>query len=93
MSSETGTRSDVPHHMIYPLKDTRPNLHFVTGVHVKHVTFDECVCLDILISILERLNNFFSARIMRRVSRILSTRCFTPIVQGTHALCEGLSWS
>ncbi|KAN0140567.1 hypothetical protein V8E53_001776 [Lactarius tabidus] len=41
MSSETGTRSDVPHHMIYPLKDTRPNLHFLTGIHVKHVTFDD----------------------------------------------------
>jgi alcohol oxidase len=37
---ETGTRSDVPHSMIYPLKDTRPNLHILTGVHVKHVTFD-----------------------------------------------------
>ena len=43
INSETGTRSDVPHHMIYPLKDTHPNLHFLTGVHVKHVTFDECV--------------------------------------------------
>ncbi|KAI9453454.1 alcohol oxidase-like protein [Lactarius psammicola] len=41
MSVETGTRSDVPHNMIYPLKDTRPNLHFLTGVHVKHVTFDD----------------------------------------------------
>ena len=43
INSETGTRSDVPHNMIYPLKDTRPNLHFLTGVHVKHVTFDEWV--------------------------------------------------
>jgi alcohol oxidase len=41
INSETGTRSDVPHNMIYPLKDTRPNLHFLTGVHVKHVTFDD----------------------------------------------------
>ncbi|KAH9017281.1 alcohol oxidase-like protein [Lactarius hengduanensis] len=41
IDSETGTRSDVPHNMIYPLKDTRPNLHFLTGVHVKHVTFDD----------------------------------------------------
>ncbi|KAI9435619.1 alcohol oxidase-like protein [Lactarius psammicola] len=41
MNVETGTRSDVPHNMIYPLKDTRPNLHFLTGVHVKHVTFDD----------------------------------------------------
>jgi len=41
MNSEKGTRSDVPHHMIYPLKDTRPNLHFLTGVHVKRVTFDD----------------------------------------------------
>ncbi|KAI9453449.1 alcohol oxidase-like protein [Lactarius psammicola] len=38
INAETGTRSDVPHNMIYPLKDTRPNLHFLTGVHVKHVT-------------------------------------------------------
>jgi alcohol oxidase len=29
--------------MIYPLKETRPNLHFVTGIHVQHVTFDEYV--------------------------------------------------
>jgi hypothetical protein len=43
IDAETGTRSDVPHHMIYPLKETRPNLHVVTGIHVKHVTFDECV--------------------------------------------------
>ncbi|KAF8263967.1 alcohol oxidase-like protein [Lactarius quietus] len=41
MNGDKGTRSDVPHHMIYPLKDTRPNLHFLTGVHVKHVTFDD----------------------------------------------------
>ena len=41
INPETGTRSDVPHNMIYPLKDTRPNLHFLTGVHVKYVTFDE----------------------------------------------------
>ncbi|KAF8262163.1 alcohol oxidase [Lactarius quietus] len=40
-NAETGTRSDVPHNMIYPLKDTRPNLHFLTGVHVKHVMFDD----------------------------------------------------
>jgi alcohol oxidase len=37
----TGTRSDVPHNMIYPLKDTCPNLHTLTGVHVQHVTFDD----------------------------------------------------
>ena len=43
INAETGNRSDVPHTMIYPLKDIRPNLHFLTGVHVKHVTFDECV--------------------------------------------------
>ena len=43
MNDEKGTRSDVPHHMIYPLKDTRTNLHFLTGVHVKRVTFDEYV--------------------------------------------------
>ncbi|KAF8262162.1 alcohol oxidase [Lactarius quietus] len=41
INTETGTRSDVPHNMIYPLKDTRPNLHFLTGVHVKHVMFDD----------------------------------------------------
>ena len=29
--------------MIYPLKETRPNLHVVTGVLVKHVIFDEYV--------------------------------------------------
>ena len=29
--------------MIYPLKGTRPNLHIITGVLVKHVTFNEYV--------------------------------------------------
>jgi alcohol oxidase len=43
INAKTGVRSDVPHHMIYPLKETHPNLHFVTGIHVKHVTFDEYV--------------------------------------------------
>ncbi|KAN0140556.1 alcohol oxidase [Lactarius tabidus] len=41
INAETGTRSDVPHNMIYPLKDTRPNLHFLTGVLVKHVMLNE----------------------------------------------------
>ena len=40
VNPETGKRSDVPHNMIYPLKDTRPNLRLLTGVHVKHVPFD-----------------------------------------------------
>ncbi|KAI0301549.1 alcohol oxidase-like protein [Multifurca ochricompacta] len=40
INAETGNRSDVPHHLIYPLKETRPHLHFLTGVHVKHITFD-----------------------------------------------------
>ena len=43
INGETGVRSDVPHHLIYPLKETRPNLHIVTGIHVKRVTFDEYV--------------------------------------------------
>jgi hypothetical protein len=43
INEETGVRSDVPHNMIYPLKETRPNLHFVTGIHVKYVTFNEYV--------------------------------------------------
>jgi alcohol oxidase len=43
INAETGTRSDVPHNMIYPLQVTRPNFHFLTGVHVKHVTFDQVV--------------------------------------------------
>ena len=55
INNETGTRSDVPHNMIYPLKDTRPNLHFLTGVHVKHVTFDECVFFNVFVSLLEEL--------------------------------------
>ncbi|KAF8262158.1 alcohol oxidase-like protein [Lactarius quietus] len=41
INAKTGTRSDVPHNMIYPLKDSRPNLHFLTGIHVKQVTFDD----------------------------------------------------
>ncbi|KAH9174549.1 alcohol oxidase-like protein [Lactarius sanguifluus] len=41
INAETGTRSDVPHNVIYPLKDSRPNLHFLTGAHVKHVTFND----------------------------------------------------
>ncbi|KAH9013882.1 alcohol oxidase-like protein [Lactarius pseudohatsudake] len=41
IDAETGTRSDVPHNVIYPLKDSRPNLHILTGAHVEHVTFDD----------------------------------------------------
>ncbi|KAI0267246.1 GMC oxidoreductase-domain-containing protein, partial [Russula aff. rugulosa BPL654] len=41
INGKTGVRSDVPHHLIYPLKETRPNLHIFTGIHVKHVTFDD----------------------------------------------------
>jgi alcohol oxidase len=29
--------------MIYPLKETHPNLHIFTGIHVKHVIFDKYV--------------------------------------------------
>ncbi|EIM87118.1 alcohol oxidase [Stereum hirsutum FP-91666 SS1] len=36
----SGKRSDVPHHFIYNQSDN-PNLHIVTGVHVKRVLFDE----------------------------------------------------
>jgi len=43
IDAETGTRSDVPHHMIYPLKETHPNLHIFTGIHVKYVILDEYV--------------------------------------------------
>ena len=43
INGETGLRSDVPHNMIYPLKETRPNLHIATGLHVKYVTFDKYV--------------------------------------------------
>jgi len=41
INGKTGIRSDVPHHLIYPLQETRPNLHIFTGIHVKHVTFDD----------------------------------------------------
>ena len=43
INGETGLRSDVPHNMIYPLKETHPNLHIATGLHVKYVTFDKYV--------------------------------------------------
>lgn len=43
INGTTGVRSDVPHHLIYPLKETRRNLHVFTGIHVKRVTFDEYV--------------------------------------------------
>ena len=36
-------RRDVPHHLIYPLKETRPNLHIFIGIYVKHVVFYEYV--------------------------------------------------
>ena len=54
IDGETGIRSDVPHNMIYPLKETRPNLHIVTGVHVKRAIFDEYV-FHMAVSILARL--------------------------------------
>ncbi|KAH8989704.1 alcohol oxidase-like protein [Lactarius akahatsu] len=41
INAETGTRSDVPHNVIYPFKGSRPNLHIWTGAHVKYVTFDD----------------------------------------------------
>ncbi|KAH9987565.1 alcohol oxidase-like protein [Russula vinacea] len=41
INGKTGVRSDVPHHLIYPVKETRPNLHVFTGIHVKHVIFDD----------------------------------------------------
>ncbi|KAH9971399.1 alcohol oxidase-like protein [Lactifluus volemus] len=41
IDAETGNRSDVPHKFIYPLLETRPKLHVFTGIHVKHVTFDD----------------------------------------------------
>ena len=51
IDGETGLRSDVPHNMIYPLKVIRPNLHVVTGIHVKHVIFDKYVIQLIVFSI------------------------------------------
>lgn len=44
INGKTGVRSDVPHHLIYPHKETRPNFHIFTGIHVKHVTFDDENC-------------------------------------------------
>ena len=93
INAETGTRSDVPHNMIYPLKDTRPNLHFVTGVHVQHVTFDEYV-LTFNIFLLTFCKAHV-ARIGRLVSHLPSTRCSTLMFGGKHGLCEerSSSWS
>src|SRR5437588_5209456 len=56
ISRETGLRSDVAHDMVYPLRETHPNLHIATGMHVKHVTFDEYV-LQLAVS-----PSLFSAR-------------------------------
>ena len=55
INGETGVRSDVPHHLIYPLKETRPNLHIVTGIHVKHVTFDEYVLVVSFLKVFGRV--------------------------------------
>lgn len=38
IDAETGTRSDVPHHYIYP-QSTNENLTVLTGFHVKRVIF------------------------------------------------------
>ncbi|KAI0066444.1 alcohol oxidase-like protein [Artomyces pyxidatus] len=40
IDAEKGTRSDVPHHFIYP-QEHNPNLTVITGAHVRRVTFDE----------------------------------------------------
>ncbi|KAI0066445.1 alcohol oxidase-like protein [Artomyces pyxidatus] len=40
INAETGKRSDVPHHFLYP-QEHNPNLTIVTGVHVRRVTFDQ----------------------------------------------------
>src|SRR6201996_9496755 len=89
INHEKGTRSDVPHNMIYPLKDTRPNLHFLTGVHVKHVTFDECVFVLTYSCHFWEGCTTISARIGRQASHILSTRSSTLTDRGIRILCEG----
>ena len=93
ISAETGARSDVPHHMIYPLKHTRPNLHFLTGVHVKHVTFDEYVLISSIF--LLPFCMAYTVGIGQQVSHILSTLCCTLMDQGTRVLCKERSsfWS
>ena len=91
INAETGARSDVPHNMIYPLKETRPNLHFMTGVYVKHVTFDEYV--SIFDDFLPSFWKVYSVRIGRQELHILSTHCSTPMVRGARGLSEERSWS
>ncbi|KAI0043154.1 GMC oxidoreductase [Auriscalpium vulgare] len=39
IDGDTGRRSDVPHHFIYP-QDSNPNLTVLTGVYVQRVIFD-----------------------------------------------------
>ncbi|KAI0044619.1 GMC oxidoreductase [Auriscalpium vulgare] len=36
-----GTRSDVPHHYVYPQQDMNENFDVVTGAHVRRVIFDD----------------------------------------------------
>ncbi|KAI0065693.1 alcohol oxidase-like protein [Artomyces pyxidatus] len=40
IDAEEGTRSDVPHHFLYP-QEHNPNLTLLTAVHVQRVVFDQ----------------------------------------------------
>ncbi|KAI0324555.1 alcohol oxidase-like protein [Cubamyces sp. BRFM 1775] len=46
INAETGTRSDVPHHYIYP-QSSNKNLTVLTGYHVKRVIFSGSVARDV----------------------------------------------
>ncbi|KAH9891940.1 alcohol oxidase-like protein [Cubamyces lactineus] len=46
IDAETGTRSDVPHHYIYP-QSTNENLTVLTGFHVKRVIFSGTVATGV----------------------------------------------
>ena len=70
-------RRDVPHHLIYPLKETRPNLHIFIGIYVKHVVFYEYV-LPVFFS---HSFNFDTATSALPALRSHSTRYSTQMAQ------------
>src|SRR6266851_2449956 len=92
INAETGLRSDVPHNMIYPLKQSRPNLHVLTGVHVKHVTFDGYVFQFALRPLIYgRVSNTGIAKTAQRALPSRRTRYSTEMVQQECVRSAGLS--
>ncbi len=66
--------------MIYPLKETHPNLHIFTGIHVKHVIFDEYVWQFFDFQFMQSLNLCTAKTVLQELPSH-STHYSIPVVQ------------